>query len=94
MSERVSRVTVLELLRGDHEVLEMLEQAGIIQPGDLEPTEVEEVLVARTLLRDLDVNLAGVEVVLRLRAELQQTRDQVQRLIQVVQLAQRRGDNP
>ena len=83
-SERVTREALLDLLRGDRELFEMLQEVGIIPERDLAPVEVEEVLVARTLVRELDVNLAGVEVVLRLRAELQETRLQVKRLMQAV----------
>lgn len=91
MNNRVSREALLDLLRGDSQLVEMLEEAGIISARELSPAEVEDVLVARTLLRELDVNLAGVEVVLRLRAELQATRLQVKRLMQAVREAERQG---
>jgi hypothetical protein len=90
-SERVTREALLDLLRGDRELFEMLQEVGIIPERDLAPVEVEEVLVARTLVRELDVNLAGVEVVLRLRAELQETRLQVKRLMQAVHETGRQG---
>ena len=88
MSARVSRRALVDLLGGDTQLVDMLEEAGVIPCRDLAPVEVENALVARTLLRELDVNMAGVEVVIRLRTELQQTRLQVRHLAQIVRKMQ------
>ena len=80
MTQRTPRATVIELLGGDPSILEALEEAGLVPKEHLTPAEVEDVLVARTLIQELEVNLPGVEVILRLRTELLETRTQMTRL--------------
>lgn len=82
MTERTSRARVLELLEGDVAFFEELCRVGIVPDDELTPEQVEHVLVARTLVYELDVNLPGVEVILRLRAELMETRTQFVSLAQ------------
>jgi len=84
MTRTTARARIIELLGGDASLLEALERAGIVPPGSLTPEQVEQVLVARTLLYELDVNLPGVEVILRLRSELLKTRAQVTRLTETL----------
>ncbi|MCP4447929.1 MAG: hypothetical protein GY811_21725 [Myxococcales bacterium] len=72
----VTAEALLELLEGDQELLESLVEHGIIS-REVEcygPEDVETVLVSRTLVRELEVNWAGVDVILRLRRQLLVTR--------------------
>ena len=72
---------LLEVLGGDEPFLEEARRAGLIHDDEgYDTVLVERVRVARTLVRDLDVNWPGVEVVLRLREQLVTTRRQVRRL--------------
>jgi len=84
MTKKTPRSLMIELLGGDSSVLEALEEAGMVAAEHLTPAEVENVLVARTLIQELEVNLPGVEVILRLRSELIQTRTQMTRLAEVL----------
>ncbi len=68
---------VLRDLEVDREFIHVLEVEEIIHPklsleGEtvLSAEDVERVRLARVLMQDLEVNLAGVEVVLHLREEL------------------------
>jgi len=67
---------LLELLEGDAEFLDSLVNEEIIPAGDrcYSPDEVEAVLVSHTLVRELEVNWAGVDVILRMRKQLLVTR--------------------
>ena len=67
---------LLELLEGDRELITLLVEEGEIVrgEGDVVTVDVERVLVARTLLRELDVSWPGVEIILRLRRELAEAR--------------------
>ena len=63
---------LLELVEGDSDLIEHLLDEGVIErgEGDRVMVDVDVVLVARTLWRDLDVEWPGIEVVLHLRAQL------------------------
>lgn len=63
---------LLELVEGDDELITLLVEEGEIVRGedDVVMVDVERVLVARTLLRDLEVTWPGIEIILRLRSEL------------------------
>jgi len=64
---------LLELVEGDQELIARLVEEGEIvrrDDGDVVTLDVERVLVARTLYRELEVDWAGIEVILRLRDEL------------------------
>jgi len=77
---------LLEVLGGDEGFLEEAREAGLIHEDDgYDVIVVEQVRVARTLVRELDVNWPGVEVVLRLREELVETRQQVARLVKALE---------
>jgi hypothetical protein len=75
----VTLQVLIELVGDDPRLLEELYDCGVLQRGQgtLEDTELEAALVARTLLRELEVNAAGVEIILRLREELLAQRRQV-----------------
>lgn len=92
MSQAVDRADVLALLRGDAEVLDRLVELELVADGRrFAPEDVERALVARTLVRELEVNWPGVEVILRLRAEITATRGQVTELLRLVAAARAPG---
>jgi hypothetical protein len=70
---------LLELVEGDDELIALLVEEGEITRGDddVVTVDVDRVLVARTLLRDLEVSWPGIEVVLRLRGELLRLRGEL-----------------
>jgi hypothetical protein len=83
-----SRRILLELCEGDERFLRECIDAGILSARDeLPDEEISAVLVARNLLRDLDVNWPGVEIILRLRAELLETHHQVAELLRLLRLS-------
>ncbi len=67
---------LLKLLEGDRELLDILREVGIIEEdaSGFAPDEVEEILISRTLVRELKINGPGVDVILRLRSQLLLTR--------------------
>jgi hypothetical protein len=79
---------LLTIVGDDREVVELLLEAGVIEaPLEREFTDEEAELarVARVLLRELDVNLAGIEVILRMRQEVVALRQQMADLIRMLQ---------
>lgn len=84
---RIVRATILTVLDGDEELYELLLEQGFVPHDEaaLEPRHVEVARVTQTLVRELDINWAGVEVVLRLRGELHETRRQVNELLRLLQ---------
>ena len=75
---------LLELVDGDDELIALLVEEGEIVRGDddVVTVDVERVLVARTLLRELEVSWPGIEIILRLRAELATARKRLAELDQ------------
>jgi hypothetical protein len=74
---------LLELVDGDDELIARLVEEGEIvrrDDGDIVTVDVERVLVARTLLRELEVDWNGIEVILRLREELVAARRRIAEL--------------
>jgi hypothetical protein len=77
MTEEFTLDALIAFLDGDREVVEGLEQAGILEHHTTDTytqEELEHARVAHVLLRELEVNWAGVEVILRMRSELLSTR--------------------
>ena len=71
---------LVELVGGDDELIARCVDEGIIErhAGDDRVTvDVDRVLVARTLVRDLEVGWTGVELVLRLCDELAEARERI-----------------
>ncbi len=70
----MSRARVEEILRflgvDDPELLALLRREGLFLEDELEAEEAEELRVATTLVRELGVNAAGVEVALHMRRRL------------------------
>lgn len=75
---------LLELVDGDQELIALLVEEGEIVRGDddVVTVDVERVLVARTLLRELEVSWPGIEIILRLRGELAAARKRLAELDQ------------
>ena len=69
-----TRARVEEVLRylglEGSEMLEQLRQEGLFEEEWLEPDDAEELRVAASLIRELGVNPAGVEVVLHMRRRM------------------------
>jgi hypothetical protein len=79
MSTEVRLEQLLVLLHGDEELLSHLRRVELL-PQDVESFSSEDAEIARvagTLVHELEVNLSGVEVVLRMRSELVTTRRQL-----------------
>ena len=79
---------LLVVIGDDREIVEMLLDAGVLAaPLEREYTsdEAELARVARVLHRELDVNLAGVEVILRMREEMLALRRQMTEVLQKLQ---------
>jgi hypothetical protein len=73
---------LLALVDGDQELIAHLLEQGIIERRDDERAivDVDRVLVARTLWRDLDVEWAGIEVILRMHEQLERARRRIAEL--------------
>jgi len=73
---------LVELVEGDDELIVRLVDEGLIErrENDRVLVDVDAVLVARTLWRDLDVEWPGIEVILRMRDELAAARRRIAEL--------------
>jgi len=73
---------LLELVEGDHELIARLVEEGMIERrgDDRAMVDVDRVLLVRTLWRELEIDWPGVEVVLRLRDELEAARARIAEL--------------
>lgn len=72
---------LLELVEGDDELLVRLVEEGLIVEGeDATSIDVDTVLLARTLWRDLDVEWPGIEIIVKLVAELAAARRRIDEL--------------
>jgi hypothetical protein len=63
---------LLALVDGDRALIDLLIAEGEIQSAgdDIARVDIDRVLVARTLLRDLEITWSGAEVILDMRAAL------------------------
>ena len=70
---------LLELVEGDRELIAELVEHGLIEAtgDDRALVDVDHVLVARTLWRDLGVDWPGIEVILRLLDDLAEARRRI-----------------
>ena len=78
------------LLADDRELYTFLCEAGFVPRDDaaLAPEHLESARIARTLVHELEVNWAGVEVVLHMRSQLVATRRQMDELAALVRRVQ------
>ena len=78
---RFTHQHLLELVDGDHEFIVRLIEEGLIeQRDDVMSVDVDTVLLARTLWRNLEVDWPGIEIIVRLTAQLNAARRRVQEL--------------
>jgi len=79
MAERMRIEDVLKLLGLEQSTLEQLRSEGLFEDSWLEPGAAEELRVAASLMQELGVNPAGVEVVLHLRRRMLVLEDLMER---------------
>ena len=86
MSEPIARRILLALLEEDDDLLERLCEAGLVprEESSLRSEHAETARVVHTLVHELEVNWPGVEVILRMRAELVATRHQLRELAELI----------
>lgn len=83
MKGRVRVVEILHFLEiEDAGLLEALRSEGLFVDDDLEPDAAEELRVAASLMRELGVNPAGVDVALHLRRRLAVLEARMRELLQ------------
>ena len=71
MNRRVHVDVILRFLEvKDPGLLRSMRREGLFESDELEPVEADELRVATVLIRELGVNTAGVEVILRMRRRL------------------------
>jgi len=73
---------LLELVGGDDELIARLIEEGEIESSDdvTAVVDLDRVLIARTLVRELEIDWSGVVVILRLLGELAEARRQIAEL--------------
>jgi hypothetical protein len=86
MSERDDLERLLALLGGDRDLLEQLRQAGFLprEAAGVSPEQADLARVAHTLVHELEVNWAGVEVALHLRGRLMAIEAQLSELVVIL----------
>jgi hypothetical protein len=98
MSERYyTRIQILETLEIDADFLQSLEQEAVITAdaprgatGEYSALMLERVRVAHNLVHDLDVNLAGACIIVRMREKFVGQRRDLERAL--MELLRRRSD--
>ena len=70
---------LLDLVGGDQELIERLLEEGEIEQRDeiVAVVDIDRVLITRTLVRELEIDWAGVEVILRLLRDLAEARRRI-----------------
>ncbi len=85
---RYTRRQIVELLEVEEELVLALEREEVIEAEDADAYSeqmLERVRVAANLMADLDVNMPGVAIIVRLREELSATRRQLEELARRLQ---------
>jgi hypothetical protein len=82
MSTRFSYQHLVELIGGDDELIARLVEIGEIEQRDdgTAVVDLDRVLTTRTLVRELEIDWPGVEVILRLLAQLAEARRRIAEL--------------
>ena len=93
MTTRFTYERLLALVEGDQELITHLLEEGLIERQDdmRAIVDVDRVLVARTLWRDLEIEWPGIGVILRLRDDLDVARRRIQELETALDELRRRG---
>jgi hypothetical protein len=88
---RLTYQHLLDLVDGDAELIARLIEEGVIERRESVAVvvDVDRVLIARTLVRELEIDWPGVELILRLLADLAAAR---RRIAELEDAAARRGD--
>jgi hypothetical protein len=72
---------LLELVEGDEElIVRLVEEELVVRREDIVTIDVDRVLLARTLWRDLDIDWDAVEIILKLATELDSARQRIAEL--------------
>jgi len=81
-STRLTYQHLIDLIGGDNELIARLVEEGEIERRDdaVVVVDVDRVLIARTLVRELEIDWPGVEVILRLLRELAEARQRIAEL--------------
>lgn len=84
------RRSLIALLADDEQLHAQLCEAGLVPREDaqLEKQHLETARVVSTLVHELEVNWAGVEIVLHMRSQLLATRKQLAELAELVRKQQ------
>lgn len=79
---RYTYESLVELVDGDRELIAQLVEIGVIDlhADDRAIVDIDAVLTARTLFRELAIDWAGIEVILRLQGELAVARRRIAEL--------------
>jgi hypothetical protein len=93
MNKSDLRRSLLALLADDEQLYTQLCEAGLVprEEGELDQEHLETARVVSTLVHELEVNWAGVEIVLHMRSQLVATRKQVAELAELVRRHQGGG---
>lgn len=82
---------VAEMLKVHPQTLRLYEKKGLIRPSRTEgktrmysPEDVEEIARLLRLTRDLGVNLAGIEIILKMRRRMLEMQKQIEELLAYV----------
>jgi hypothetical protein len=72
---------LLELVEGDEElIVHLVEEHLVERRDDIVTIDVDSVLLARTLWRDLEVDWPAIEIILKLATELAAARQRIAEL--------------
>jgi hypothetical protein len=82
MSTRLTYQHLIDLVGGDHELIaRLIEEREIDQRDDgVVVVDIDRVLIARTLVRELEIDWTGLDLILRLLAELGEARRRIAQL--------------
>jgi hypothetical protein len=86
----VTMHALLEMLEGDREIVEVLRELEVVAVDceSFGADQVECALVARTLMRELDVNPPGIDIILRMRSQMLAMQRQMGELFAALRRAQ------